>query len=367
MAGVIDGGRKDSVWVRRAILLAVAGSLVTGILAGLARLGVTIGWGGRYAGDHGPITVLGAFATVIALERAVALGQRWGFVAPLVGAFSVLGSMVGFFGSGWGMAFSAVLLCGVNAAIVRRQAALFTWLMLLGSLILAAGATAWAIGFPVFDVVLAWMSFFVLTIVAERLELSRLSPTPRHAHWVLGVVAGGLAVSALATMAGVGLASRGFGVLLVATGLWQLRYDIARRLVLRDGLPRFAACGVLGGAVWLVVAGGIFASGPRPVAGPVYDAALHAVFVGYVLSMVFAHAPIILPAVARVEVPFTRAMYVPLTLLHVGLAVRVVGDFASSRGLRQGGAVASAVAMVLFAATIIGGRTLGSRGRPVGV
>ena len=55
-----------------------------------------------------------------------------------------------------------------------------------------------------------------------------------------------------------------------------------------------------------------------------YDAALHAVFVGFVFSMVFGHAPVIVPAVLRVRFPYHPVLYAPLALLHASLAVRVL-------------------------------------------
>ena len=83
------------------------------------------------------------------------------------------------------------------------------------------------------------------------------------------------------------------------------------------------------------------------------DAALHGVFVGYVLSMVFAHAPIILPAVARVAVPFHVVLFVPLTVLHVGLALRIGGDLTSHAVLRQTGGVLNVLSLLLFGAAAV--------------
>jgi hypothetical protein len=75
-----------------------------------------------------------------------------------------------------------------------------------------------------------------------------------------------------------------------------------------------------------------------------YDAALHAIFVGFVFSMVFGHAPVILPAVLRVKLPYHPALYVPLALLHASLALRV---FVSPLA----GAWGNAAAIALFIAT----------------
>ena len=46
------------------------------------------------------------------------------------------------------------------------------------------------------------------------------------------------------------------------------------------------------------------------------DAAVHALALGFVFAMVFGHAPIIFPAVARVKIPYHPAFYLPLLLLR---------------------------------------------------
>lgn len=336
---------------RRGVLLIVLATLATGVLAGLARLGVLVGWGPRYLVDHGPLLVLGAFGTIIALERAVALGRPWGLAVPALGAVGAVAMLAGFADGRWVTVASLVALVALNAAIVCRQPATFTWLMLLGTVVLAYGAVRWARGAPPFQIVATWIAYFVLTIVAERLELSRLAPTPRWATRALVALALALAVVAIAACDHPRL-SRALGPLLALIAAWQLRFDLARRLVRRTGLPAFAATGVLAGAAWLLATGGFLAAVDLPPAGPRYDAALHGVFIGYVLSMVFAHAPIIFPAVARLEVPFTRALYAPLALLHLGLIARVVGDLAEVAALRRTGAIASAVALAMFAVTV---------------
>lgn len=338
---------------RRALLLVAAAAALTAVLSGLARLGVLVGWGPRYAFEHGPLFVLGVFGTVISLERAVALGGGWSFLAPGAGAAAAVAMLGGQAWAPWAAALSALALVGVNAAIVRRQSAPFTWLMLLGSAVLLVGDVLWARGGPVFTVVPTWAAFFVLTIAAERLELSRLAPTPRWASRALLALSVALALFACASALGAAGASRAMGAAMALTGAWQLRYDLARRTLRQPGLPRYAAAGVLLGAAWLVVSGALFAREALPPAGPGYDAALHGVFVGYVLSMVFAHAPIILPAVARVSVPFSPLLYAPLAAVHLGLLARVAGDLGDHLGARQLGAVATALGVALLPLAVL--------------
>lgn len=243
---------------------------------------------------------------------------------------------------------AAALGVTINVVLVRRHAAAFTWLMLLGSAVLTLGTSAWARSAPVFMVVPAWMAFFVLTIVAERLELSRLAPTPAWASHLLVGLCVLFAVSALGRVVRESVGLWPFGLTMALIAGWQLRYDLALRTVRLAGLPRFTATGVLLGSAWLLVTGLFFTVSEVPPAGPRYDAALHGVFVGFVLSMVFAHAPIILPAVARLPLPYHPVLFVPLLVLHLGLVVRVLGDLWVDLTLRQVGSAANGLALAAF-------------------
>ncbi len=347
-------GLEPDILARRGLLLVVGATAVTGVLAGLSRAGVVAAWGPRYGAAHGPLFVLGVFGTLIALERAVALGRTWAFLAPVAGASGSVATLAGLAFGPWALALSAVALGAVNIAIVLRQPAAFTFIMLAGSMVLCVGSLTWAMGRPVPDVVLAWMSFFALTIAAERLELSRLAPTPR---WASRAVVGISVIVALAAAAARSLEdpwSRLFGAALAALAAWQLSFDLARRTVRGVGLPRYTAAGVLGGAAWMLASGATLAFTTVPPGGASYDLVLHAVFVGYVLSMVFAHAPIILPAVARIEIPFTRALYAPLLLLHLSLLARVTGDLAGHPTLRRVGSIGNVLALATFVAVVVG-------------
>ena len=336
---------------RRALLLAIGASAVVAVFAGLVRLGFGLP-GAEWASDHGPLLVLGVFASVVSLERAVALGARLGYGAPLLGVLGAAALVAHSPAAPWFTVGACAWLVVINAALVRRQPAAFTWLMLLGSIVLSAGTFVWALGNPVFVVAPTWMGFFVLTIVAERLELSRLAPTPRWASRLVVVLAVVLAASSSLSLAKPGLASRAMGGVLCGIALWQVAFDLARRTVRWPGLPRFAAIGVLMGTGWMALAGVVLVWRGWVVSGPIYDAVLHAVFVGFVLSMVFAHAPIILPAVARIAIPFHRALYVPLGVLHAGVLVRIVGDLAGLSEVRRVGGALNAVALASFLAAV---------------
>jgi hypothetical protein len=74
----------------------------------------------------------------------------------------------------------------------------------------------------------------------------------------------------------------------------------------------------------------------------------HALFVGFVFSMIFGHAPIIVPAVVGVPIHYRPAFYAHLGLLHVSLIVRMAGDLTFWLPARQWGGMLNALAIVLF-------------------
>ena len=92
---------------------------------------------------------------------------------------------------------------------------------------------------------------------------------------------------------------------------------------------------------------------PALPAGPLYDAVWHSLFVGFVLTMIFGHAPIIVPALTGVLVQFRNRFYAPLLLLHASLALRLHGDLAGLSGARRMGGLLNVVALLLFLATLL--------------
>ncbi len=338
-------------------------ALLAALWGGLERLGVVhAAFGPRLALAHGPLMVSGFLGTLIGLERAVAVGRRWAYLAPLLSAAGAVALMAGLptrVGA-LAMVIAGLALLAAFAVILRRLTATFTLAMTLGALAWLIGNLVWLSDAPsVSRAVPWWMAFFVLTIGGERLELSRLLVlSARSRAWF--VLAAGLVVAGL----GVGLAwadpgARLLGIGLVTLAWWLVRYDIARRTLRRGGLPRFIAVCLLAGYAWLAVSGLLLLGFGAPVAGPRYDAVLHSVLLGYVFGMVIAHAPVILPAVTGRPVPFRRFFYAHLGLLHLALLARVAGDLLPGLAeLRRVGGTANVVAVVLFlAATVAAARS----------
>ena len=69
---------------RLPLLILGFASLIIGVGAGLLRLGWAVPLPAtELAAFHGPLMISGFFGTVISLERAVALAQRWAYLGPL--------------------------------------------------------------------------------------------------------------------------------------------------------------------------------------------------------------------------------------------------------------------------------------------
>lgn len=323
-------------------------ALLTALWGGLARLG----WALPLPHPtlplvHGPLIVCGFLGTLIGVERAVALGTHWPYIAPLLTAVGALALLIGLPASPL-MTLGSLGLVAVFAVIVRRQCALATIIMALGALLWLAGNSLWLAGWPLVHVVPWWSGFLVLTIAGERLELSRMLRLTRGQHLgfllAVSLFVGGFVLLLVRFASGVRLT----GVGMVALAWWLLRYDVARRTVRQAGLTHFIAVCLLSGYVWLGVGGVFNWCFAGVLAGPAYDAMLHTVFVGFVLAMIFGHAPIILPAILRRTPPYHAALYAPLALLHASLLLRVVGNLVAWWPGRQWGGLLNAVAVLLF-------------------
>jgi len=339
--------------VTPARLLLVLGGML-GLLAGLAAGLVRLGWLPPLLPDlaalHGPLMVMVFLGTLIPLERAVALGRPWALAAPALSAAGGLGLLLGLphLVAGAALCLGALGLVLILALLTRREPALHMVLLLGAAAIIAAADLAWLGGAPVSRVAWPWAAGLVLTIAAERLELSRLARPPTWARTLLVGLALLLALSLGLQTRLPALGQGLLGLSLVGIAAWLLRFDLALRTLRGSGLPRFVAACLVPGYLWLGLAGLlVLGLGPQ-LAGPLYDAQLHAVFVGFVFSMIIGHAPIVLPAVLRVPIPLRRLSWLPLVLLHGSLLLRVAGDLHAAAEARACGGLLDVVAIGLF-------------------
>lgn len=304
---------------------------------------------------HGPLMVSGFLGTVIGLERAVGLRRRWAYAGPLLTGLGVPLAVHGWPGAGALFTGGAAVLVAMYGIVFGRQATLFTAVMVLGAAAWLVGNGLWWAGRPVPEAVPWWAAFLLLTIAGERLELTRLLPRSTGARALFGaavaVLLGGLVLGALDAAAG----GRLFGAGCLALALWLARHDVARQTVKQQGLPRFTALCLLAGYAWLGTGGVLLLWGGPGGAGFGYDAQWHALFLGFVFSMIFGHAPIIFPAVLLRPMAYASRFYAHLLLLHGGLLLRIGGDLLESAAARRWGGLLNAAAILLFlVSTVVG-------------
>jgi hypothetical protein len=252
-----------------------------------------------------------------------------------------------------GAVIASFAFIAVNVTVVARQRAPHTALLLTGAAAWLVGNVLFALGARPAAVVPWWFAFLVLTIAAERLEMTRLMRRRRGAAAALagglGLLLAGAAAFALDPVAG-GLL---YGTALLGLAAWLIVFDVARRTIAAHGLSRYMAVCLLLGYAWLAVAGAAWIA--TALGHPARDAALHALGLGFVVSMMLGHAPVILPALARIKLQFGGFFYVPLARLAGGAF-----DFR----LLGAGAAGNAVAIVVFAATVAGAAIAWRRAHP---
>lgn len=344
--------------LRTLFLLVVASLLVSGVIGGLLRAGVAVPlpirsvWPGQAVLAHAFLMICAFMGTVIGIERAVAVKARAAFAAPVFSALAGVSMLAGASAAAtWLAVLASLAFIAVNMAVVSRQKAAHTLLLLTGATAWLVGNLLLALGSQAAAVVPWWFSFLVLTIAAERLEMTRLmrrrSGAAPALYVCLWLMLAGSAAFAVSPVWGGWL----YGLSLAGLSMWLVIFDIARRTISSLGLSRYMAVCLLLGYAWLAVAGLAWIATSLGYAAR--DVALHALGLGFIFSMMLGHAPVILPALARVKLLFGGFFYVPLALLHISLALRLFFgpfDFA----LLGAGALGNAAAIAFFAATMVG-------------
>ncbi len=335
------------------MVLIVIIALLGGLGSGLARLGWQMDpMSQNWILIHGPLMISGFLGTLICLERGVALASRyrWSLAVPLVNAAGALVLLM----MRDAPAAKLLLMLGSLGLLVlfgfmlRLHPSRDVVIMSLGSLCWLIGNALWLAGLPVYQVVHLWTAFLILTIVGERLELSRVRRLTVASENLLTLTVGIYLAGAILSVYDLGIGVRVIGLGAVLMAGWLLRYDIARRTIRQTDLPRYIAACLLAGYVWLGF-GGLLAIWHGAIyAGPVYAAVLHAFLLGFVFSMIFGHAPIIIPALTGLLVNYTPIFYGHLIVLHVTLAYRMLGNLAGDLSAQQQGGLWNVIALLLF-------------------
>lgn len=319
-----------------------------------------------FAEVHGPLMVLGFLGTLIALERAVAIDEPVGYLVPAAAGLGglaltlglplVVGQML--------LAAAGVGLVGLYVAAARRQASLHVAVMAAGAVAWVVAVGLWLAGRDVARLVPWLAGFLVLTIAGERLELARVIRVTGIARATFTAVATIFSLGLVISLAHASTGMRVAGAGLLAVAGWLAVHDVARRTIRQPGLTRYMAVCLLAGYGWLAAAGALWLRFGTLSDGAAFDAQLHALFLGFVIGMVFAHAPVIVPAVFRAAVPYRPHFYGHVLLLHASLLLRLLGgDLAGNRVAWQVGGVLNEVALLCFVGVTVAAVVQGRRHR----
>jgi hypothetical protein len=150
-------------------------------------------------------------------------------------------------------------------------------------------------------------------------------------------------------------AASSFHGALVLHGVFGTLIPLERAVALREpwafGAP---AASMLSGHWWLLVGGLTVLAAPW-LANP-YDLIIHAICLGFALSMVFGHALIILPAITGIRLAYSAWLYLPLAVLQLSVCLRALGDSLDKPVGRLESGYLAVAALLLFAAILVGRR-----------
>ncbi|SHF79479.1 hypothetical protein SAMN05443144_11381 [Fodinibius roseus] len=347
--------RKASTYILVSLLAVAAIGLLSGLHAGLVRLGFLAGTASVISPmAHGPLMINGFLGALIGLERAAALEKKWAYMAPLLLGFSTILVLSGFtFPAKLLVIAGSLSLLAIMLYLYNMQPVAHHLIMALGAAALLVGNILFLFDMPIFNLVAWWAGFPLLTIFGERLELNRIMRPPKRAqHLFVALIAVWITAIAFTHLnRPIGWAAA--SVSLIAQAGWLFKYDVARRTIRSVEWTRYSAISLLTGYGWLVLAGLFSLWQGFPTAGPLYDALLHMIFVGFVFSMIFAHASVIIPSLSGKLVPYHPYFYGPLLLLHGFLLIRVAGDLFWLPAVRKAGSYGNVAAILLFLGGIL--------------
>ncbi|XBH21241.1 hypothetical protein V5R04_13635 [Jonesiaceae bacterium BS-20] len=344
-------GRNSHPIPLRALLIIPGGiSLLVGLNAALQLLGLPAPIAlDRLPDVHGLLMTLGFVGTLITLERSVAYGKAIGYLPP---AFIGAGGLLLISPAPIKVAHILLLagtlgLCLLYLPLWRRNRDEAVLIQAVGAVMAAVAPALLIAGFGV-NTLLPWLAgLVILTIGGERLELARMV-MGKNASAVLVTMSGAFLSAAIVSLMWPLVGYPLLGAVLLIMTVWLAFHDVAKRTINAKGAVRFMAACMLAGYFWLALAGAVWVTGPA-FDGERYDAVIHGIFVGFTMSMIMAHATVILPAVIRRPLPYRLSMWWAAGVVHVGLIIRIwIGDGLMVAIAHQIGGLLNVIGLLAF-------------------
>jgi hypothetical protein len=315
-------------------------TLVLGILTGWERLGFTTSASLPH-GDHGAIMIGCFLGGLIMLERAVSLGKTWAYAGSVLCVLSLILILAGESAYGYAgitmAAFVYILVLLYQQHKLPEQNFLVS---ILGGFCLLTANTLLFIHdlYPL--AVNWWIGFLLFTILGERLSVKSI----RQKNSLLPIL--------LVSSVFIGLllpfhhaGAPVFGTSLILLGLWLLYSENVSFQGMHFTLHMNTA--LLFAYVWLIITGGLMLAG-----GLYYDAHLHSFYVGFVFSMIFGHAPLMIQRVLSLKAELYHPLeFVLLLALQISLVLRISGSIAGNEYLIRWGGLFNGIIILLFLLT----------------
>ncbi len=307
-------------------------SLLTGIYAGWIRIGWQFPVIDAIA-HHGLLMVGSFLGTLIIVERIVALKKLWLYLIPIINGLS----LPAFILKNDPLALSLLVagsigLIMIYAIIYYQYREYYVLIMLVGGIFLLFGNILILIGKLYLTAVPFWIGFILFTIVGERIDLGKFLPRKKYKNTLLWISLSLFVLGLLLPFHFLGHILMGAGM--VSISLWLLKYDIVNKSMQSHGIHQYIGITLFSGYLWLMATGILAIMNLQKVF--YYDALLHSFFLGFTFLMIFAHAPIIFPGVAGINIkPFHPTLYVWVILLNIFLSLRIIADLFFMYELRK--------------------------------
>jgi nitrite reductase (NO-forming) len=361
------------------LFLAAVGAII-GLNSALIRASIPAIVSRAPLGDgHGVFMIFGFLGGAIGLERAVAFQAgspsrpKWGFLAP---AFAGVGSLLMIFealpfvsretsfaplrflannpqalpGIAWTL--SMATLTGIYLGVWRRQQSVAVLIQLLGAFVGVCGIALWARGVDAQIIAPWWMGYLVLTIVGERIELARVAFIAHNIEWLIFFSCVAFSVALGLCLLNPAAGYPALGVSLGAMLLLAITHDTARKTYRLRGVTGFMGTCMLVGYAWALLAAAVWIFSPTGFEGYWRDMAIHALAIGFTMSMVAAHASMIIPSITRRPMTYRPVLWVGWAVMQLGLAVRLLGTTRDATLLWQWGDGISVVGMLAMMVTV---------------
>lgn len=325
-------------------------ALISGMFGGLIRMGWAFSFP-QAAGYHG-LLMTGCFmGSLITLERMVTMKSKWWMIFPTTCALAVPFVLTGKVTAGVILLMiSSVGLVAFYCYHLWKYAETYWYILFSGSSFWLAGNIVF---FQTESVPIAlnwWVGFILLTILGERLELTKFLPVPKWEKQMLvallvitcfGLVAGAHShMTWVYPLGGLGLV------------FWFVRNDMARKSVKKSGYQRYLGFGILTAHFWLLLhfIGLLLFS--ENIAG--YDIYIHTFFLGFGFSMIWAHAPMLLPALLKLPTKgYKPVIWIVWTGFQLSLFLRVLTAFLGFMEWKKWTSMANGILILLMFVSMV--------------